>query len=468
MLVTLISIAVASLLTVPAVSPRARRWVGEILGKGQASEQTDLQLTEKGELGDLELISQEDLREITLDSDTQDAEPLSSSGSNASVTLTAKEKPVIAPLVEIRWQPARPLSTATVPKPVARKYQPSSDPVEQSRTTLSADRLFNETQQSNYVDVNQPRTPRVIMPIDRVDRPRAAQRPIIPKVQVSQAPSSKGSEESDLEVQTNVHEQGTRTRKARAISGEGRKSAIIPIAVTEAPAGVPQRGQFEVLSPPQANQQPRKFNLRDKPEMIASGERFWHGVQPLYIDFSPFFSLDSLIEITPEQMRRRRADRAVDRIFRFETGRGRPASRRRPKGRGVRRSSKDHVTPAEVEELLAQYRDQNEGLRDSTWKEGEELDYSEASYRPWDRESWRDEWDEDEAAEHIGDRWETNGENELLQTVPEWQFLLGSSSQLLFNLKLEQSRTPNHQRLTEQGLEEALAFQITNDITGTE
>ena len=92
---------------------------------------------------------------------------------------------------------------------------------------------------------------------------------------------------------------GSERFKMRAVSAQvdTQQSNTIPMMLTTAPSAVTQEQHYEVIKPTEPEKTPT-FSLQDTPEVIARGERYWKSAQPQYIDFAPYFSLDSLIDMT--------------------------------------------------------------------------------------------------------------------------------------------------------------------------
>jgi hypothetical protein len=86
---------------------------------------------------------------------------------------------------------------------------------------------------------------------------------------------------------------------------EPRRKSPIKMIITEAPAALPQTGHFEVIKPQGINKK-EQWRTQGQPEQWARGEQSWMSMQPAYIDFSSFFSLDalrSIEDVNPYDMR---------------------------------------------------------------------------------------------------------------------------------------------------------------------
>ena len=337
---------------------------------------------------------------------------------------------VASPLVEVIWQNPNAL------KPKKVKLQ---DPVERVRHTPSAEDLLDES--NVFSSVNPADPPRIIAPQPIAAPPAAAQR-------VRSASFSNGSEESPLVSHVGLEEGTVKTYQANAEKfkmrpvtdqGGARRSTAIPMMITTAPSAVKQDHQFEVIKTTSKPKE-RIFSLLESPEVIASGERVWRSVQPLYLDFAPFFSLDSLIDIDPKadlSLSGQRSGQSVREITSTPSDRSRLGSQRRQhrEERG-----------GQMRTLLRDLNTEREGLtyKDHVLDEEEDELYS-------DELEWSNREDSDQ---------------EETEELPEWQSLLGISNHFLFDLKLSQRSKVSHQALTEQSLEDAIVFKITSGPVG--
>ena len=506
MIITLIAIAVASLVSAPIVLPKLKSVLDPRITLRKKADQSTDEISVKPEeiFEDLEdradfladndqlslgFVIGEALKRESLESNQIEV-PRARASSTASMgdQLEAHKSNISepVPLVEVKWKTSKPLAIAQLPKPVARqaRSQPISiDSVEQMRSTPSPDHLFVSSNTSSSQKVEPP--PRLITPMERVSRPRAARAAHAePKFSplVEETVSHLRSPENEP-LQSEVHHIGRRKTKVKEVASERKRPAVLPIAMTEAPSGLLDDRHFEVIQPNKKRESARRFSLNESPEMVATGERSWYGVQPLYIDFSPFFSLDSLIEITPEQRAlRRRIERNMPRGAFYSARRNRRSLRSAsPSRRGTRWVSQNELGDQLANQLAQNFVNrennpplaqggvmflQDQGKPSMTGLSHTSHLFEDEWDEEWDsdrEESWDDEDDHRDAKED----WSWNDQDDTSmasQNVPEWQFLLGSSNAFLFNLKLGQKSGEAHQRLTEQGLEDSLAFQISNRL----
>ena len=102
----------------------------------------------------------------------------------------------------------------------------------------------------------------------------------------------------DKKEQHFVHSQKNRMASLPLSNKPATKKRKSPIkmVITEAPTAVLKNDHFEVISPTQ-NKVSNTWRQQGNPEIKARGEQAWGGMQPLYVDFSSFFSLDALRSI---------------------------------------------------------------------------------------------------------------------------------------------------------------------------
>ena len=451
MLITLITIAIASLAATPLVAPAVRRLANR-------NSKLDKKIDSKAKDLALEEPSISELNESLID---LDSEPLpistqvvpvipqfslelikSSPTSSPSVQQSTKQ-----PLVEVVWKTSSTHKTQV-------NSQRSKDLVEDFRETPSADRLFEDSNQDAqlFESANKAEPPRLIIPKPIGGQPKAA-RQIKPikfeesSIETAIEPSSLPISDHDHQGSVKRYQVGAEKFKmnpvARSGSAPTSKPSAIPMFISTTPNLVSNEQHFEVIKPQKNAKKAHSFSLLDQPEQFASGEKAWLGVQPLYIDFSPFFSLDSLMEMssyTQDRSSKPHSLKKSARVSRLSSSNGKKQSNR----------------GALMDSILGSF-EHIELLRDLN----SEMDHY--------LHSTHDNFDEDGDEEEY--EWNDHQQNEAhdeLEEVPEWQSLLGLSNNFLFDMKLNQKRMAQHQELTDQNLEDAIVFKITSGVSGPE
>jgi hypothetical protein len=180
--------------------------------------------------------------------------------------------------------------------------------LESQRPTLSADQLFQETA-SQHFEIS----PQTSFPNDRnIDKRQHVEhgkkskdlknkrniQPIHSKsVEESSSTSPKLMVERDGDSEKHfLHSQQAKLKIREPSRAGRRKPAVVRMMITEAPTGLPNREHFEVIQPV-TQKVSQDWRMEGEPENRLEGEQLWHSVQPMYIDFIPFFSLDALINI---------------------------------------------------------------------------------------------------------------------------------------------------------------------------
>lgn len=449
MLITLLAIAIASLAAAPVVIPAVRR-----LSEKRPSEHQELDGFQGDKSLEHSIESLSDEEKKKREEAEKEAERVAMLMANPHPNFSLEmirpspKGATAKPLVEVIWQ-----------SPGALDQKPGKvihlDAVERVRRTPSADSLFGDTlsPDSNrkvLESANPDEPPRLISPKPIAKPPLAAQQVKAVSFLSSEERQQEDNKSEPTEGSVKSYSVHSEKFKMRPIADQGgsRKSVAIPMIIAETPSAIKLEQKFEVIKPSKQVTE-RRFSLLDPPEEIAFGERSWRGVQPLYIDFSPFFSLDSLIEITPGTERlSTRSSRAQNK-----------ARERRRSKVGKRSESRQSKGKNERE------RRETEGLHQSLLRdlnaERERMRYVHDSLDEPDA-SIDDSIDTDELE---WSQLEVVDKDEL-EDVPEWQSLLSLSSNFLFDLKLSQRSKSAHHSLTEQSLEESLVFKITSGPSG--
>ena len=441
MLITLLTIAIASLAAAPVVIPAVKRL-------RDRDEEIDHSHNHSESSIDSSDDRPSDLPERHDESSLEDQQALAlNTIPDFSLELVrpsaTQSSKAAKPLVEIIWQ-----SPNSLDKKASRAIR--LDDVEKIRRTPSADHLFDEASSpsphQHILESANPEEPnRLISPKQIAKPPAAAQ---IKSVQFNKDvddETSKAISPASVSAKSiPVHSEKFKMRPTTD-QGGSRRSTAIPMIISEVPSAVKQNQHFEVIKPVLPVQE-RRFSLLDPPEEMAMGERAWRSVQPLYIDFSPFFSLDSLIHISPNSKRDQRRRRDL------------VSGGRAGFNKEIAHSTRDQSTDqrehdaAMHEALLRDLNAEQDRLR-YVGDVDEDFDYS------------LDDLDDNEELE-----WSQREGSEIdeLEDIPEWQSLLSLSSNFLFDLKLSQRSKSSHHALTEQSLEDSIVFKITSGPTGPE
>jgi hypothetical protein len=434
MLVTLFTIAIASLVATPLVVPAVRRFT-----QGRQNKE-DLPLeakVKKNKENASDLVEQDTSRLVT-NRPVKRQRPAPPIIPQVSLELVKPSSSgvgsVKSPLVEVVWKSKGALRAKTIAK---------SDPVESFRPTPSADSLFEDALDDRHVfeSTNPQDPPRYITPKQVRPLPKAAQQ--VKSLDFKVAATGAG----EPETEGRKYQVGAEKFKMRPVSTQvtSKKPTAIPMMITATPTAMVSEQHYEVIKPSKAKVM-HDFSLLDTPEEIATGERSWGGVQPLYIDFSPFFSLDSLMDITSGN---------------YSTQNDFKRSKPKQSDQVARRSFEPNISMSEVGQVdgnpqenytINLLRDLNsERDRFLNPLASEEIIDDEAD---WDEEEYQ--WSSLEHEKELDD----------LEDVPEWQSLLGLTNNFLFDLKLTQRSVAHHQQLTEQNLEDAIVFRITSGPSG--
>ncbi|MAD61648.1 MAG: hypothetical protein CMH49_09110 [Myxococcales bacterium] len=447
MLITLITIAIASLVATPLVAPAVRRLANR-------DSRLDTKIDSKTQDLALEEPSINELNESLTHLDTEHL-PIStqvvpvipqfslelikpSPTSSPSTQQSTKH-----PLVEVVWK------TSSTHRTQANS-QRKKDLVEDFRETPSADRLFEDSNQEAqlFESANKADPPRLIMPKPIGGQPKAA-RQIKPikfeesSIETAVEPSSLPISDHDQRGSVKRYQVGAEKFKMNPVASSGSiprsKPSAIPMFISTTPSLVNNEQHFEVIKPQKTAKKAHSFSLLDQPEQFASGEKAWLGVQPLYIDFSPFFSLDSLMEMSSYTQERSSKSHSLKKSARVS--RSSSPNKRQKTNQG-----------AHMDSILGGF-EHIELLRDLN----SEMDhYLHSTY---------DDFDEDEEEYEWNNHQQDEAHDEL-EELPEWQSLLGLSNHFLFDMKLNQKRMAQHQELTDQKLEDAIVFKITSGVSG--
>ena len=447
MLITLITIAIASLAATPLVAPAVRRLASRNPSTNTKNDHSNNSY-EKDDVAGAQL--NDHLMSI-------DESPLPTLAALPKVVVPAVPqfslelvKPVSSlnspnkqttttPLVEVVWK------TGTNQKTKVNS-QKQKDNVENIRETPSAERLFTDSQDAKfYESANKEDPPRLITPKPIGGKPKAARQ--ITPIKLEETthdsaiePSSSPYTQNEQQGSVKRYQVGAEKFKMNPVASQASatksKPTAIPMFISTTPNLTSSDQHFEVIKPQKADKK-KSFTLFDQPEQIASGERSWLGVQPLYIDFSPFFSLDSLMEISPQTRNSRRR-------FPKEALNSTSSSRG-----SEHRSTQDMAFDSTIGgfQSINLLRDLNSEMDHFLHSEQEDVDYEDEEY----------EWSEQQETEL-----------EDFEEVPEWQSLLGLSNHFLFDMKLNQKRMAQHEELTDQKLEDAIVFKITSGVSGPE
>ena len=438
MLITLLTIAIASLAATPLVAPAVRRFVQD--------KREDNHKRESENEGKAKQNNQSDGATLI------EHEQLSTSESKKSPFDENQALPIVPPVIpEVSLELIKPKSdgVGTVSQPLvevvwkstgslqARKdKKPKKDLVESFRPTPSADSLFEESQVDTHIvaSVNTDDPPRRIIPKAIKPLPNQAK-------EVSPITFGETTLTETDSVRSKTYQVGSEKFKMRPVnqSAGSKKSTAIPMMMTPTPNAIVNQQHYEVIKPT-VQKSDHKFSLSDIPEAFSSGEQAWLGVQPLYIDFSPFFSLDSLISISPSAKRKQKSrNTSVD------------SSSTTP----ARLSSQNTILSEQ------EFNERSINLLRDLNSEVDEYLYGQHQDSVLDHDEYLD--DEEEYQWSGGEQDQPLDE---LEDLPEWQSLLGLSSNFLFDFKLSQSKTSAHQQLTEQKLEDAIVFKITSGPAG--
>ena len=180
--------------------------------------------------------------------------------------------------------------------------------LESQRPTLSADQLFQEASPQHY-NISPQALPSGDHAKNEALRAEhsAKNAPSKNKRNIQSIPSDNldenSSKPSKLMVERDgdsekhfLHSKQAKLKIREPSRANRRKPAVVRMMITEAPTGLPNREHFEVIQPV-TQKISQDWRMEGEPENRLEGEQLWHSVQPMYIDFTPFFSLDALINI---------------------------------------------------------------------------------------------------------------------------------------------------------------------------
>ncbi len=463
MLITLITIAIASLAATPLVAPAVKRFVNRStngLTKEEAQEQkaSDTELATDDITEALREVEQDHIPKLSASPPVipQFSLELIKPVSRADTSTEHSNKTNAKPLVEVVWK----ASSGQQKQVRSANTSPSRDQVESFRHTPSADKLFSDSNQDAQVfeSANKQDPPRLIIPNPSAVKPKAARQ--ITPLKIKEEPKEKASE-ATIEPSSTVlmdqaqahstkrYQVGAEKFKMNPVSAQApsskARSTAIPMFITATPTAVNNDQHFEVIKPQKKDKAP-SFSLIEQPELFASGERAWRGVQPLYIDFSPFFSLDSLMEISPRDSHTQ--SNARRKSTRANRGRLSRSSSRQDQLRSVSIDAESAINPLAHMDLLRDLNSEVDRYLHPSDNQFDEDDFDEEEY----------EWNEHQQT----------SEADYLENVPEWESLLSLGNHFLFDMKLNQKRLSQHQELTDQKLEDAIVFKITSGGAGPE
>ena len=181
--------------------------------------------------------------------------------------------------VEKMSSPTRPRQSSPTPKIV--------DDVESVRSTPSAEQLFED------IKVLPPPTKVLNSP------------PPIAHSEIKKSSFETEKKENILDNPSNLtaseirkHYIDRHRHKVKQVSISQPRKDSLKMTIIDAPGAQTKDQHYEVikagLNPQKADQ---SWRMQGQPEMTLDGEQMWRSIEPLYIDFSDFFSLDFLVSI---------------------------------------------------------------------------------------------------------------------------------------------------------------------------
>ena len=161
------------------------------------------------------------------------------------------------------------------------------DDVESIRSTPSAGQLFEDVKAL-------PPPTKVISQPPSITQSQIKKNPF--ETEQKENTQAKLSEHTTSEVKKHYIDRHRHKVKQVSIS-QPRKDSL-KMTIIDAPGAQTKDQHYEVikagLNPQKADQ---SWRMQGQPEMTLDGEQMWRSIEPLYIDFSDFFSLDFLVSI---------------------------------------------------------------------------------------------------------------------------------------------------------------------------
>lgn len=310
MLITVVSLFISALIGAPAIAKVVKRVSEKRANENSNSISDQTLLHEELESLNSQLESDLDVHlELETDSplfNVESNEFDSTEFSLASQNLSHKRRS----LIQVEWasdlNPYQTPMGATLSSPTLtppsdqQSTQPKSadskiDEVESVRATPSADQLLNDLKvlpPPSKSIVSAQKTPK--------KTPKKITNSEIQTPSFGQQDSQESSSETSAQVANEVRKKyiNRHRRKVNPVALSRPRHNPLKMTIIDAPGAQIDDQHFEVITPtknPQRTDQ--SWRAQGQPEFRLDGEQMWRSVEPLYIDFSDFFSLDFLVSI---------------------------------------------------------------------------------------------------------------------------------------------------------------------------